>query len=544
MDLRKALYLSVFSLYVAFFCLFLRFYIWKRYSERKFWSQRPVISPESVSEVAANLERALPFISILVPARNEADVIENTVRHLQGLRYPKDSFEIVVITDEKELLATRELRKSLISEAKRILGTVESVGDGVPLSRLESTELRDVLARVEAEFDSRKALAEAVRKGKGKDLPAVDSLLEKALAELHPTTQEVLEKLVEEARHGDGPTLKHVVVPYDFDGEFGGRLTGHAVQSTKGRALNWGLRYLDPKCQICGFYDAESRPHQDVLLYVSYRSLIDPLGSRVLQGPVFQIRNFYKMTPFCRIASLYQTVAHEWYLPWLFRVLPFVGGTNLFVQRRLLERVRGWDHSILTEDLEFGVRTYLQEGAWPSYLPYHSTEQTPPTFKGFFRQRLRWATGHLQVVDKVRDLRFVAESKQDEMLYRLSLKGQVEWVVYQLATFVPLITMILNYNHMLDETAVPPVGRWMLVVFSLVYVSFTFYIFLRYKHFFEKSFRPRGVLKNALVVLGLFILPLAAFLFPLPYTWALVLKSFGRQPTVWVKTPRTKERTV
>jgi cellulose synthase/poly-beta-1,6-N-acetylglucosamine synthase-like glycosyltransferase len=50
----------------------------------------------------------VPFISVLVPARNEAVVIENTIRHLVSLRYPKQSLEILVVTDEKETQATED----------------------------------------------------------------------------------------------------------------------------------------------------------------------------------------------------------------------------------------------------------------------------------------------------------------------------------------------------------------------------------------------------------------------------------------------------
>ena len=45
-----------------------------------------------------------PKFSIIVPARNEADVVERTITKLTQLNYPQDRFEIVVITDEKEIL--------------------------------------------------------------------------------------------------------------------------------------------------------------------------------------------------------------------------------------------------------------------------------------------------------------------------------------------------------------------------------------------------------------------------------------------------------
>ncbi|MDD4784400.1 MAG: hypothetical protein PHY32_02350 [Candidatus Pacebacteria bacterium] len=45
-----------------------------------------------------------PKFSIIVPARNEADVVEKTIKKLIQLDYPKDRMEIVIITDQKEKL--------------------------------------------------------------------------------------------------------------------------------------------------------------------------------------------------------------------------------------------------------------------------------------------------------------------------------------------------------------------------------------------------------------------------------------------------------
>ena len=41
----------------------------------------------------------LPFVSILIAAYNEADVIEDTVRNKLELDYPADKYEVLVISD-------------------------------------------------------------------------------------------------------------------------------------------------------------------------------------------------------------------------------------------------------------------------------------------------------------------------------------------------------------------------------------------------------------------------------------------------------------
>lgn len=653
----QSLYLVAFTVYIVFFLLFARFLVWKNYSERKYWNRRPALKPAYIEETAGSLGRPVPFVSIMVPARNESLVIENTINHLLSLRYPAGSYEVVVVTDEKETLAAQESRDSLSAYAMEVLAGAR---EKVPSK--QEVELRSVIVSCLSEY----ALREYLSKGFQKDYPSgaselsalpnlerhaivrgisiailashgaplagklkaiirktcpwlseldveriypaclavavpviaayselcddsnhrilkrtiqhtikanhdltqdivrrmtefiakrvsqavrkasrtgeIKDKVRQALLDLYPTTQEVVDRAsAEVARKTGVPAIRHITVPYDFDGALNGRRTGSPVASTKGRALNWGINYLDPRTEIVGFYDAESRPHKDVLLYVGYRRMMDPDKSKVLQGPVFQVRNFYQMTPFCRIAALYQAVAHDWYLPWLFRTLPFVGGTNVFIAHDLLREVGGWDCHVLTEDLEFGTRAYLMKGAWPEYLPYSSSEQTPPTFRAFFRQRLRWGTGHLQVVDKVLTYKDVEVSAKRKLRQNLMIKGQLEWVLYQFATFVPPVAMVLHYQDLMDATLVPATGQWMLSGFSVLYLGFTFYAFRRYSPHLDNSSCPDSFLGRAFVYLGLFLLPLAAFMFPVPYTSALLLKSMGREPKAWVKTPRTEE---
>ncbi len=659
MTTAQILYLIAFSVYLVFFILFARFFVWKAYSGRKYWNRRCVLRIEDLRDTAERLGKPLPFISILVPARNESLVIENTITHLTKLNYPKDSYEIIIITDEKEAIQAQTDRALIARISQGILsgtGSKEDVPQGLEqavrlvvlscladyalkeyfskgfqrtysvglpeLSNIPAPErlqiVRDIcaailsavgtapkaklqgiirktcpwLSRLDQERvypaclavavpvlaafaeiydgDSRRLLAKAishtvrasheltqdiVRKMTDFIASRVSKAVRKGalsgelgakvrfyVKEMFPTTQEVVERVRAQNLTASEPAnIKHVSVPVDFDGFLGGKRVGYEVPSTKGRALNWGIGFVDKRTEVCGFYDAESRPDKDVLLYVAYRRLIDPVGSRVLQGPVFQVRNFYQMTPFCRIASLYQAIAHDWYLPWLFRTLPFVGGTNVFVERKLLCDVGGWDCTVLTEDLEFGARAYLLQEAWPEYLPYPSSEQTPVTFRAFFRQRLRWGTGHLQVVEKVARDRSSEPAKRKRLWLNLIIKGQVEWIAYQLATFVPPTAMVLHYNNLLDPEVVPPAGQIMLQCFSLIYLAFTIYAYKRYSSFLDHSLRPESLVSRLGVYLGLLLLPLAAFVFPVPYTSALVLKTLGKEPKSWVKTPRSEE---
>ncbi|HLN60945.1 MAG TPA: hypothetical protein VK464_05280, partial [Symbiobacteriaceae bacterium] len=162
-------------------------------------------------------------------------------------------------------------------------------------------------------------------------------------------------------------------------------------------------------------------------------------------------------------------------------------------------------------------------------------------FAGFYRQRLRWATGHLQVMNKVRRTQGYDEAKKAKLLRELWRKGQAEWIFYQSATLVPPVVITLWFFDLVDPNILPPAMHWIMNGLSSVYLGFTIYAFFRYLEHLDHTARPRQWLGQLGALAQLLVLPLAAFLFPVPYSSALVLASLGKGPSQWVKTPRTRE---
>ncbi len=654
MTREQVYYLGVLGVQLVFFVLFLRLFVWKRYSEKTYWLKRPPVTMQILNDLAREKAVELPFFSIFVPARNEADVVHRTIEHLARLDYPKDRYEILVATDEKEEIASAKQRDRTIDEARRVLKASLSGHDAGDQARMILLEICCRSALDEASHAQRRLgsawppealvnvpkslqvrlvreTAELIFRGRGRfeaeklfaliyrTLPQLDPIevhkvkpvflslalpallthsricryqdermidrllretarasqfvtreiiqnmaetiagrimnrvarlsgkhlgevLDAAFRAVYPTTQDRVEakKAEFEAKPGN-PKVKHVVVPFDFDGLIGGRRVGTEVPSTKGRALNYALGFIDPRSSMAGFYDAESRPDIRVLLHVALRRLTDGEKVGILQGPVFQVRNFYQMGPLCKIVSLYQSISHDWYLPFLFRSLPFVGGTNLFIDTGLLRRIGGYDQGCLTEDIELGARAYLKENVWPEYLPYPSSEQTPTTFKAFFRQRLRWGSGYLQVFQKIRDDERYPREKKVPLLRTLFIKGHLEWSVYQFACFIPALVFLLWYQGLLDPDVVPIYFRFFIYSLSLVYVGFTYYAYFRYSGYLDSIYHPNPGVVRAGAFSHLLLVPFSAFFLPTPYSWALVLKMVGRDPKIWVKTPRTRE---
>lgn len=459
-------YLSLaFTALVAY--LFFRYLYWGIKARLIYWRKTENIALFRLLTEAEEQKVTLPFFTIFIPARDEADVIANTIEHMTSLNYPGDRYELVVITDEKEL--------------------------------------------------------------KGKTNPAIT------------TTQDIVEeKIAWFAGAAGKPAIKHAIVPYDFDGRVLGRCTGKEVASTKARALNFGIRYANKETAVCSYFDAESRPEKNILLYLAYRYLATGGRQKLWQGPVFQVRNFYQLGPLNKVIALYQALAHDWYLPILMQDLPFLGGTNLHVERNLLLKIGGYDHTALSEDLELGVRAYLETGEWPEYLPMVSTEQTPAKYKAYYRQRLRWGSGHLQVFDKLKSSTRYPKQTRLPLLKTLFWKGHAQWYLYQTLLIAPLSFLTLSAQGSLEIAALPAEIRSALFWLLPLYYSFTFYLFFRYRKYIDFSVAPNGILKH-MAVIQLAIFPIAGLFIALPFTSALLLRAVHRQPLAWVKTPRTQE---
>ena len=160
------------------------------------------------------------FFSILVPARNEASVIQKTLSKMCEIKFPPEQFEIYVITDAKE--------------------------------------------------------------------KSIDST---------PTTYEEVRQFIQSHSSKTTPSIHLITVPEGFDGNLFGSIQSTPVNSTKGRALNYCISQMKSRgmFHILSFFDAESHPNPLIFqkLGVQYANEETP---SVYQGPLFQVRNFWKVS--------------------------------------------------------------------------------------------------------------------------------------------------------------------------------------------------------------------------------------------------------
>ncbi|MEM8752761.1 MAG: glycosyltransferase family 2 protein, partial [Pseudomonadota bacterium] len=161
---------------------------------------------------------------------------------------------------------------------------------------------------------------------------------------------------------------------------------------TKPRALNFALDFA--KGDIVGIYDAEDRPPPDQI-----RKIVDAFASAPPEVACIQARLGYYNTEENWLTRCFEVEYSSWFdvmLPGLHRLampLP-LGGTSLFVRRRALDAVGGWDSHNVTEDADLGM--VLARRGFRTALCDTLTEEEASSRPGaWIRQRSRWLKGYL-----------------------------------------------------------------------------------------------------------------------------------------------------
>lgn len=430
-----------------------------------------------------------PKFTVMVPARNEADVVKATIFKLIELNYPKDRFEIIIVTDQKETLQNTD----------------------------NETTTKEVV------------------------MECINILKDRT----------------------DTPKIILLDVPYDFDGQFQGQFLQRDVKSTKGRALNYAFTEMyeefNQNTDFFAFFDTDDHPDANCLIEIAKENILHQ-DRKVFQMPIFQCRNFWKISTFSKIIALGQSFTHEFFLPWIMTWLPFLGGTNLFISREIMFRVKGFDYHSITEDLDLGVEIYLKTNTWPHFLPYASSEQTPADIKTFLKQRHRWALGQLEVISKLKGMMNEGKDyskKARSLYYKLNFYGPGEWVVFFLITVLSIFILVSR----IFKTIVIVLGMQkyfstlqiskeiLLSIFSfagLPMILFSLVLLFHYNKYVEydkSNFKTFKSLIRFIVETSL-IIPFLVFLYPLPFFSAFMeyrLGYYKKRELVWVKTPRTKE---
>lgn len=160
--------------------------------------------------------------------------------------------------------------------------------------------------------------------------------------------------------------------------------------------INNALKYTDG--ELIAVFDADHVPVSTFLL-----ELVDYFKSKktaIVQTP----QHFMNPDPFQKNLAFGRPQANEQDL--FFRIIQpglamwgaaICAGTNFVVRREPLEKVGGLPHNTVTEDMDLGLRMR----SLGLVLRYHNKPLAvglaPETFKDYLSQRLRWASGTIQI---------------------------------------------------------------------------------------------------------------------------------------------------
>lgn len=194
----------------------------------------------------------------------------------------------------------------------------------------------------------------------------------------------------------------------------------------KPRVLNYALQNLRAEAEYdsVAIFDADNRVERLWLRKADYEY---QQGNKLLQTNV-KTKNpdqslltrliYYEYLVFARIWQLGKSR-----LLWC----NAFAGTGMAIDLKLLKSFGLFDETALTEDLELTIRLF-QEGHRVTYL--HEAciwDEKPATLRPFFKQRVRWATGHLLACRK--------------LFGRGSLIGRWEANFYLFAIVLPLCVL-------------------------------------------------------------------------------------------------------
>jgi len=392
------------------------------------------------------------------------------------------------------------------------------------------------------------------------DIIVITDAKEKS-SNLEPSTKDMVIQFLSKLSKSKSPKITLLDVPEGFDGKMNGCVHPFPVRSTKGRALNYCLSRIHSKGKyhICSFFDAESHPDPSILLELASRISTEETPS-VYQGPLFQVRNFWKISLFTKIVALTQAFSHEYSLPMILKWIPFLGGTNMHVSLDLMKEVNGFSNTTITEDLELGVRLGLLKNSKPKFIDIPSSEQTPCSIKDYFYQRSRWGGGNVDTLEQIHKMIQTAQdktwrSKLEILFLKLSFYGPGEWILYfsvGLIFFFTYLNLVLYslakflnffyysyhfYYYILIS------GLKIFITLPMVLSGlFILLLYFKYSSYIQDAWKPRHLLQLPLIFLFVItVVPFVAWLYAYPFIYACFSHWLGFSQRDWIKTVRTTE---
>ena len=198
----------------------------------------------------------------------------------------------------------------------------------------------------------------------------------------------------------------------------------------KASALNDALKHVTGEIVLC--FDADYLPASDIVAKLVAK-FADPSVGAVQGRPVVLNEPQNIVT---RLIALERIGGYrvDQEARDVLGLVPQFGGTVGGFRRSILDIFGGFDESMLTEDTDLTFQVYLAGYKIRYVGDAECYEEAVDNWKAYWRQRHRWAKGHMQVCFK--------HAFQVLTSKKLSLKVKVDGLLLLHIYFMPLITLL------------------------------------------------------------------------------------------------------
>lgn len=298
----------------------------------------------------------------------------------------------------------------------------------------------------------------------------------------------------------------------------------NTAQRGKGYALEWfftQLYDLPQKYDAVVIFDADNLVDQHFLRHMNNHLCS---GAKIVQGYI-DAKNpndnwvTASFAIFFWVANrMLQLARHNLGLS------TYLGGTGMTIYLDILREI-GWGATSLTEDLEFSLKALLlgHKTTWAHEAVVY--DEKPLTFKQAWRQRKRWALGHVELF-RIYSLTFIKRTLQKKSL----LYADATFVTFQplLVVAMGVCTIIGLIDGFFIDIYTPIFKYlWPPLIWKLVSVTQIIYPFL----VIWIDGLPRKVIKWSFLHYYIFI-----------YSWfpIVLISFFGKRRNSWYHTLHTR----
>jgi len=201
----------------------------------------------------------------------------------------------------------------------------------------------------------------------------------------------------------------------------------------KASAMNAGLERSTGEIVLC--FDADYYPQRNIVEKL-VKEFVDPKVGAVQGRPVVlnEAQNVVtRLVTLERIGGYRVDQEARDNLG----LIPQFGGTVGGFRRSVLEKLGGFDESMLTEDTDLTFQVYLAGFKVRYAGDAECYEEAVDNWKAYWRQRQRWAQGHMQVCFK--HMPSVLRSK------KLNAKEKLDGLLLLHVYFMPVLTLISGF---------------------------------------------------------------------------------------------------